>query len=493
MARCLDVLGADAEEMAAAEGDLKKEMKAVKKAYLRKVLEVHPDKGGSEEAFREVQACFEVLRDLVDGEKVASLAGARKTNVAAAFKVKVDLSAARTTPSWEFYAEAAQDELPPFRVEVARSGRGKCWAKGMAKKCGGDSEDVVIDKGDVRVGRYNEEGGGYGFWVHLDCWRVPYKVWSAFPHAEVKAEDAPDANPDDFTKALEASINNVVLVGFDELDEMDRSAFLLHVMNRDNWARKVVRKPKEEADGEGAGKPRTGLVRQAPTVVKAVHDARAQARKAEAPVATAEATKALAPVRQQYVPPKPGVDGPEDCLAGQTFVLTGLFPEVGGGSGLDVGKERTKALISSFGGRVTGSVSGKTTVLLVGKEPGMSKVSKARGLPSCRLMGLRDVDAAIRAGGIEEVKAEPVLIESFSGGWRGNGLAKHASEAELAIAAGIAEAPEALPPTAKAKAKGKQAKGKRKASAAGAEAPALLPLPPPPPPKRKRGAPSRAP
>ena len=33
--------------------------------------------------------------------------------------------------------------------------------------------------------------------------------------------------------------------------------------------------------------------------------------------------------------------------------MTGVFPEVGGGAGLNLGKERVKAMIESFGGRVT--------------------------------------------------------------------------------------------------------------------------------------------
>ena len=63
--------------------------------------------------------------------------------------------------------------------------------------------------------------------------------------------------------------------------------------------------------------------------------------------------------------------------------MTGVFPETGGGAGLSYGKESMKKLLTQFGARVTGSVSGKTDLLLVGKEPGMGKVSEARrrGLP----------------------------------------------------------------------------------------------------------------
>ncbi len=59
-----------------------------------------------------------------------------------------------------------------------------------------------------------------------------------------------------------------------------------------------------------------------------------------------------------------------NCLANKAFVMTGIFPDIGGGTGLDLGKGRVKALIESFGGRVVSAVSGKTDFLMVGEEPG---------------------------------------------------------------------------------------------------------------------------
>lgn len=64
--------------------------------------------------------------------------------------------------------------------------------------------------------------------------------------------------------------------------------------------------------------------------------------------------------------PKPGVGGAiPGVLEGKRFVLTGVFPELGGGKGLTLGKDRTTAMITSFGGRVTSAVSGKTDFVLV--------------------------------------------------------------------------------------------------------------------------------
>jgi hypothetical protein len=127
--------------------------------------------------------------------------------------------------------------------------------------------------------------------------------------------------------------------------------------------------------------------------------------------------------------PRPGVGGcRRGALAGKTVVISGVFPEVGGGAGLSLGKERVKAMVESFGGRVTSAISGKTDCLLIGKEPGFAKVSQAQG-QGCALLNLKDVSAGILKGNrtFEEVARirmrTPVQIEDFSAGFRGNGLA----------------------------------------------------------------------
>jgi BRCT domain type II-containing protein len=134
----------------------------------------------------------------------------------------------------------------------------------------------------------------------------------------------------------------------------------------------------------------------------------------------AAASSALAVIERggAFVVPRPGVGGARaGALLGTTFVLTGLFPELGGGLGLDMGKDRAKALIESFGGRVTSAVSGTTTHLLVGREPGASKVGKAqdRGLPLLDLKGLKDT----LDGAIATLAAAPApSITSFSAGYQ---------------------------------------------------------------------------
>jgi len=60
-----------------------------------------------------------------------------------------------------------------------------------------------------------------------------------------------------------------------------------------------------------------------------------------------------------------------DRLAGLTFVLTGTLPTLK--------RNEAAALIEQHGGKVVGSVSKKTSFVVVGDEPG-SKLTKAQEL-----------------------------------------------------------------------------------------------------------------
>lgn len=70
-------------------------------------------------------------------------------------------------------------------------------------------------------------------------------------------------------------------------------------------------------------------------------------------------------------------------LSGLTFVVTGTLPSMS--------REQAKALIESCGGKVTGSVSSKTSYILVGAEPGNAKLSEAQklGIPTIDEVGLK--------------------------------------------------------------------------------------------------------
>ncbi|KFD55293.1 hypothetical protein M514_03934 [Trichuris suis] len=64
--------------------------------------------------------------------------------------------------------------------------------------------------------------------------------------------------------------------------------------------------------------------------------------------------------------------GTEDCLAGLTFVISGILESIT--------RDDAKALILKHGGRVTTAVSHKTNFLLLGRDAGESKSAKAKEL-----------------------------------------------------------------------------------------------------------------
>merc|ERR1719203_1051613 len=99
----------------------------------------------------------------------------------------------------------------------------------------------------------------------------------------------------------------------------------------------------------------------------------------------------------QFVVPVPGRGAPAGSLAGKVFVLTGIFPEIGGGTGFRIGKDRARKMIESFGGKVTSAVSGRTDILVVGKDPGPSKVYKARAQKT-RLLSIHQLKLGLERG-----------------------------------------------------------------------------------------------
>jgi hypothetical protein len=66
-----------------------------------------------------------------------------------------------------------------------------------------------------------------------------------------------------------------------------------------------------------------------------------------------------------------------DCLKGIRFVLSGTWPNLGGGQGLTSGKLCLKSRIKKFGGLVTSQFSCLTNFLVLGTNPGPKKIIQA--------------------------------------------------------------------------------------------------------------------
>jgi replication factor C subunit 1 len=88
--------------------------------------------------------------------------------------------------------------------------------------------------------------------------------------------------------------------------------------------------------------------------------------------------------------------GAENCLEGLTFVATG--------NGESLGRDEMKNLIQRYGGKLTTSVSGKTSYLIVGDEAGESKIKKAKE------KGVKMVDEDFV---LELIKSKPAKKSKF--------------------------------------------------------------------------------
>jgi hypothetical protein len=130
---------------------------AVRKAYLKAALASHPDKhGGDEYAFLKVQSAFEAIKKATNNGAISLSTFAGK-DLDAAVSVAPRRSAA--------YYEAAAQALPSYKVERAKTSRGKCAADG-----------TPIAEGEVKVGSMVPELGDYGRWTKLTNWKVPSAI-----------------------------------------------------------------------------------------------------------------------------------------------------------------------------------------------------------------------------------------------------------------------------------------------------------------------------
>ena len=95
-------------------------------------------------------------------------------------------------------------------------------------------------------------------------------------------------------------------------------------------------------------------------------------------------------------------DARQNAFSGRVFVATGKFPNAGISpmppTGLNQGKTTLTGFIESFQGVVKDGINKATTHLVVGHEPGKTKMAEAgrRGIP---LVTLEDLVGAVKVGG----------------------------------------------------------------------------------------------
>ena len=111
---------------------LSQEFNLIKKSYFQRCLQTHPDKGGNEQDFRLLNSCFEIIRDLFDKGEISTFVGLGSKSFGFA-NIK--------TQGFDYYAFGAQEVVPVYMVELARSKRSKC----IMKRCLG--KDIV--KGEI--------------------------------------------------------------------------------------------------------------------------------------------------------------------------------------------------------------------------------------------------------------------------------------------------------------------------------------------------------
>eukprot|EP00808_Paulinella_micropora_P029881 g25863.t1 len=188
---------------------ISEEFAKLKKEYFKKVLVAHPDKGGDPAVFRELRTSWEVLREAFEKEEVTSFAALSAQAAEGYDKIYTDLDDLPTQP-YEYYAAAAEEPVPGYRVELAKSGRSECKAQ-AGKKCG---THAAILQGSVRIGWLDPHSGSYNRWCHLVCWRVPSKIWLGIYKC------LPDSRQ--VASTLE-KMNEVLFSGYAELPPMARA------------------------------------------------------------------------------------------------------------------------------------------------------------------------------------------------------------------------------------------------------------------------------
>ena len=157
------------------------------------------------------------------------------------------------------------------------------------------------------------------------------------------------------------AMEEVLLTGVGALEHSSKLLFVQHCVNRENWAKNRKRKQIMEDSRPGS--------KGAKVASKSVSASTAAKGKSQSSATAASSNQVPAADSNMIAPGSfvvlvPGVDGALDdakFLRGKTFVITGNFPEVGGGDADIVGVANVKAMIQSFGGKTITRFSKNTS------------------------------------------------------------------------------------------------------------------------------------
>ena len=299
----------------------------IKRAYRKKALIHHPDKGGNHEQFLILQTAFEYLRDQVydtNGPQIHDFTTQRED-----FGTTYEEVKKRDVPSWEYYKEAPDEDVPMYVFEYATSNRSSCV-----------SCKTQIPKGEVRVGKLNMEYGTYGKFAKLPCFSWDVLI----PHLKIDKKTQ--------KKVLDRLeyLDGFFIRGFSRLKTADKKRVAAYVLTALK-SKKRTRASETEV--------LTKKLRTRDTIVETSN------------------TVVVPEDKPIFIIPKRTKKN-KNKLKDQIFVSTGTFPELGGGTMKKLGKEKLREIIELFGGSYRDKLSkNSTTYLIVGKNQGDSKSQKA--------------------------------------------------------------------------------------------------------------------
>jgi hypothetical protein len=163
-------------------------------------------------------------------------------------------------------------------------------------------------------------------------------------------------------------MEQILLIGVRDLPPQEMERFVQHVMQPNHWAKKINWKKKKHFPPPDLKEMRRQAAEAAAAVGKdgdqklAAKKRNAQAMneqnmpltgigddtctvpkkpkmETDVPMSNVMVVSSGNKKKPKFTIPSPGMDGAQDgCFTGLRFVLTGVFPQVGGGTGLNMGK-----------------------------------------------------------------------------------------------------------------------------------------------------------